>query len=176
MSNWKKYLPFIILNIIISAITTIIVMSLWNQSTPPIDYPTSSFTSNTISPADLVATLSTTPEIPDEIDLPPLDIEIIKIENIFGVDDIDNEEIIIQRSGDGELWLDGWTLVDEDENVYSFPKLLLNKDGAVTLYTRDGIDSVVKLYWGLDQAVWQNGETATIIDPEGNIRATFQIP
>ena len=151
-------------------------MSLWNRSTPSFDLTSTSFTSNTISPSDLVATLSTTPESPDETDLPPLDIEIIFIQNIFGIGDIENEEVVIQRAGEGELWLDGWSLVDEDGNTYSFPKLLLNKDGAVTLYTKNGIDFVIKLYWGQDQAVWQNGETATILDPEGAFRATYQIP
>ena len=111
-----------------------------------------------------------------EPDLPPLDSEIITIQNIFGIGDIENEEIIIQRSGEGELWLDGWTLIDEDGNTYYFPKLLLNKDGNVSLYSKSGVDSVIKLYWGLDHAIWQEGETAKIIDPEGNVRASFQIP
>lgn len=176
MTTWKKYIPFILLNILISAITTIIVMALWNRSTTPGKLEDVSINSNTLSPSDLIATLSTTPESTQESELPPLDVEIIKIQNVFGVGDIDNEEVIIQRMGEGELWLDGWVLSDEDGNTYSFPKLLLNKDGAVTLYTKSGIDSVIELYWGLNQAVWQNGEEVSIIDPDGNTRTTYEIP
>ena len=41
------------------------------------------------------------------------------------------------------------------------------------VYTRSGTDTPVRLYWGLDHAVWSIGETATLRDAEGNIRATL---
>jgi hypothetical protein len=61
---------------------------------------------------------------------PPLDQLVIEINNVFGVGDLQTEAVRLQRLGEGELWLTGWQLKDGDGNIYIFPELLLNKDGA----------------------------------------------
>ncbi len=87
-----------------------------------------------------------------------------------------DEYVVIKRSGEGELSLEGWQLEDSNRNIYTFPKLTLYKDGVVQVHTKAGVNSVIDLYWGSDQSIWQIGEVATLLDDQGHVRATFRIP
>jgi hypothetical protein len=60
--------------------------------------------------------------------------------------------------------------------VYVFPKITLFEFGAVDLYTRAGINSVVALYWGRSNAVFESGDQAVIYDADGNVQAVYSIP
>lgn len=167
----KRWIPFLILNIIVSAITTLLVLKWWDhnrraQALLP-----------DATPAGVVAVVSTdTPQPQPEATLPFLDTEWIEIDTVIGAGDLNNEVVEFVRIGEGDLELTGWQVVDEQRNRYTFPDLLLNKNGAVRLYTRTGQDSVMELYWGLDEPVWSSGEVVTLLDSAGNTRATYQIP
>jgi LysM repeat protein len=100
----------------------------------------------------------------------------VTIASVIGVGDLTTERVVLERTGDGELSLAGWRLEDEDGNVYNFPQLTLYKDGAVNLHTQAGQNTVVDLYWGLANAVWRSGETVTLYDETGKVRAIFRIP
>ena len=100
----------------------------------------------------------------------------IVINSVIGVGDITQERVFISRTGPGELNMAGWQLRDENGNVFSFPQLQLFEGGAINVWTTKGSASVVDLYWGLQNPVWQPGEKVTIIDAQGTVRVTFQIP
>ncbi len=101
---------------------------------------------------------------------------LIGIENIIGAGSAVNEVVIIKRQGEGELLMAGWKLEDTNGNIFVFPDLTLYKDGAVYIHTNAGLNTVIDLYWNKADPVWQVGETATLIDPLGNIQATYTIP
>jgi hypothetical protein len=66
---------------------------------------------------------------------------------------------------------------DEDGIVYTFGQVTLFGEGAsILLHTETGQDSATNLYWGLEQPVWESGETVTLRDSEGTVRITFTIP
>jgi hypothetical protein len=66
--------------------------------------------------------------------------------------------------------------MDESGNAFTFPFLEIVKDGfQVEVFSKTGANTVDKLYWGLDQPVWQSGETVVLLDPFGEERARFQI-
>jgi hypothetical protein len=100
----------------------------------------------------------------------------IQIVTVVSAGDLDGERVLLKRTGSGELSLSGWSLGDQDGHTYTFPQLTLYQGGAVNVYTRLGQDTVVDLYWGLSNPVWESGETATLYDDQGNIRASFAIP
>jgi len=39
-----------------------------------------------------------------------------------------------------------------------------------------GSATPVDIYWGQTLSIWQAGETVTLVDDQGKIRATYKIP
>lgn len=161
MKFQRSWLPFIILNIAVSAGTMLVVLALWSSLR-------SSAISNS-SQADAAV------ETAAQATLPSPGKEVLEIENVFGYGDLQTEVVRIRHTGSDPLLLQDWILQDGDGNVYTFPAITLYS-GVVEVYTRSGSNTVISLFWGLEQPVWSQGEVAAIYDPEGNLRSRFQIP
>jgi hypothetical protein len=196
MSVLKRLLPYIILNVIVSALVTLAVLTWWNSSlhpaapgpdqslpapaaprattapggapiTPVAGQNTTLMPSATHAPVETVRP-SSTPQ--------PVTARLIEIVEVNGAGSLNAEAILLRRIGDGELRLNGWKLDDEAGHRYTFPDMVLYTNGAVRLYTRTGANTVNELYWGLKEAVWLAGKTATLSDEKGNLRASLIIP
>ncbi len=89
--------------------------------------------------------------------------------------DYQTEAVEIRRESETDLVLTGWKLRDENGHEYTFPNLTL-ENGAIRIYTRSGSDSVIELFWGLSEAIWQPGEMVSLVDSQGTLRASYQIP
>lgn len=100
----------------------------------------------------------------------------LEIITIVGAGVLQDERVDIRLSGAEELSLAGWQLEDRQGNAYVFPQLTLFSGGSVSVYSRAGVDNALELYWGRAEAVWSTGDTAILRDPQGNIRATYQVP
>ena len=166
MRSFKRILPFILLNIILSAATTLAVLYWWDKTQKAVLPDPQLFTSVTAQVRNPTNQVTRTVQNQAEI----------QIQNVFGVGDIDNEVVQLKRTGDGDLLLTGWQLKDQNGDTYTFPKLLLNKDGAVQVYTNAGPDTVIELHWGLKSAIWHTGEMVSLLDPQGVLQASYQIP
>ena len=161
----KRWLPFLIVNIIVSAATTLLVLTLWNKNN----------TTNTIT---IEPPISAEPQMVDpspDVILPPLDTPVIKVANVFAAGDLQNELVVIERIGEGELNLIGWQIIDQDNNKFTFPAIELVK-GQVSIYSRAGPDTVNTIFWGSESAIWSTGEAVSVLDSAGNERARFEIP
>jgi hypothetical protein len=170
MNFWKRIFPYLVLNVVLSAVTTLAVLAIWDRVQQP----------------QLVGgtggiPLSTPPVSPTAVPsaeqptLPPLDQPVIRIETVIGAGDLAVETVQLQRIGEDQLQLAGWWL-EGNGLKYTFPALTLNKNGSVRLYTRAGQNTVIELYWGLDRAAWKSGDTLAIYDSQGNQRAAYTIP
>ena len=53
----------------------------------------------------------------------------------------------IRNAGEEPLNLSRWQLKDSDKNVFTFPNLTLNTNGAVQVHTKPGTNNVIDLYW-----------------------------
>ncbi len=106
---------------------------------------------------------------------PPQEARVV-INSVIGAGDLRTEHVFLTRLGEEPISLEGWTLEDEDGNRFTFPQLELLKDGAVNVWTASGTQTVVDLYWGLGQAVWESGEEVTLKDAQGKVRAAYTIP
>lgn len=171
MNFWKRIFPYLIVNIIVSAATTLIVLALWDR----VQHPQIPSGTGGVPEATLTGNLgaATTPQA--QPTLPPLDQPVIRIETVIGAGDLSTETVQLQRVGEGELQLAGWWL--EGNNLkYTFPALTLNKNGSVRLYSRAGQSTVIELFWGLDSAAWKSGDTITLFDSNGDQRASYSIP
>ncbi len=100
----------------------------------------------------------------------------LQILTVIGAGELQVERVVIRQNGEGLVALQGWRLQDSDGNVFVFPQVSLFKDGAITVFTRSGSNSVVELYWGLAEPVWSPGEVVSLVDPDDNIVAAYQIP
>lgn len=100
----------------------------------------------------------------------------VLIDSIIGVGDLASERIFLKRVGPGEISLTGWTLVAENGDTFTFPQLTLFENGAVFVHTKQGQTTAVALYWELDHAVWNSGDTVVLIDDQGEVHSSYQIP
>ncbi len=67
-----------------------------------------------------------------------------------------------------------WTLVDEENNTYSFSEgFVLAPEAVVKVHTGQGNDTENDLYWGRDDLVWDDGEVAFLIDAKSEIVAQY---
>lgn len=109
---------------------------------------------------------------------PPVEGEaVIEISEVIGVGSLADEAVSIVNTGSRPIALLDWELSDEDDTVYTFGQVTLFGDGAAILvHTEVGQDGFSDLYWGLEQPVWESGETVTLTDAEGTVRVTYAIP
>jgi hypothetical protein len=166
MSSWKRLIPYLLLNVLVSALTTLGVLFAWDALHPRLQ--AAAPPANAQNSGALPVTADSSTQI-------PLDQTVIQVETIFGVGDLQNESVRLVRQGSGDLAMKGWKLKDENGHVYTFPSLdFIN--GAIEVRTTSGTDSAIELHWGLEAPVWRPGETASVFDPQGNLRASYKIP
>ena len=164
MKDRQRWLPFLILNIFVSAAVTGAILFWYDRTYRQAVIPSAPISASV--PAEVVpaATLNPDTEI------------LVEIVSVIGAETLDAEMVLIRYTGEGELDLAGWHLEDEDKNVFVFPGLTLYPEGAVQVHTMAGQDTVVDLYWGLRQSVWESGEEVSLVDPQGTERATYKVP
>lgn len=79
-----------------------------------------------------------------------------------------DEYVEIKSINVGPQPMQGWTLSDENGNVYTFPQFTLWKNDFVNVWTKAGQDWPWDLYWGLYEPVWNDyGDCAYLRNPNG---------
>ena len=100
----------------------------------------------------------------------------IGIAEVIGIGILSDEAVLIVNSGSQALGLAGWTLRDTQGHVYTFGQWTLFGEGAgIRVHTEAGEDQPTDLYWGLEQAIWQTGETIILRDVDGEVRSQYLI-
>ncbi len=175
MKSWKRIIPYLLLNIFISALTTILVW-LWvvrPQYTAllaelrPSPQPTLALT--------LMPLPTPQPTLLPTATLPSLDQAWVEINSVAGLGDVSTEVLTLSRVGAGELLMTGWQLRDEDGHVFTFPEMIW-QSGSIQVYTLAGRNNPTGLYWGLTEPVWESGELVLLTDSQGNERAQLRLP
>ncbi|MFC6764892.1 lamin tail domain-containing protein [Natrinema soli] len=84
---------------------------------------------------------------------------------------LNDEYIVFENTGDQPLELDGWSVADEADHTYTFPSgFALDPGAQVTLHTGSGTDSSSDLYWNSGRGVWNNGgDTVTVRNDSGTV-------
>ncbi len=100
----------------------------------------------------------------------------VEIVSVVGAGVLDIEAVVIRYNGTDELSLANWQLKDDDGNTYIFPQLTLFPNGAVQVHTASGTDTVIDLYMGRRDPIWESGEVANLLDPQNNLRAIYRVP
>lgn len=165
MEPRKPLARYLLINVVVSALTTLLVLLIWNRLTAP---PSLDGLLET-SPTSASDSASPSPE-PGEY------AGQLSIATLIGTGDLDNERVRIEHIGDQDISLALWQLEDEDGNRYRFPALVLHPGGFVELFSRQGEDSVTQLFWNASDAIWSEGELASLLDPVGDEQATYTAP
>lgn len=174
MNQAKKILFYIVLNIIVSAVTILAVLYIW-EKTQLKDILLESESSSPVagSPAE------------GEDGGEGNENLLIEIGEVGGIGNLATEYIRLTRpdSDPGDtVSLQGWRLVDEDNQDYvileqsGLPSLDLHGQGAVNIYSKEGASTPIELYLGLTDPMWEPGETVSLIDPDGKVHDTYLIP
>jgi hypothetical protein len=100
----------------------------------------------------------------------------VEIVSVIGAGTLNAEWVVVSYKGDDQINLANWELRDGDRNVFVFPQLILHPNGAVQVHTASGTNTVIDLYWGKNNPVWESGEEAQLFDPSGNERARYKVP
>lgn len=83
---------------------------------------------------------------------------------------LNDEFICLENTGRRAADLTGWTIRDQDGNVYTFGSYSLPSKEIVTIHTGRGSDGRLHTYWDLTEYVWDNrGETARLRRANGNL-------
>ena len=152
----RRLLLYILLNVFVSALVTSVILFFYSRNCRE------------------QAILS--PNAASESSAPAFSDEPVEIVSIAGAGELDTEVALIRYNGEQAIDLAGWRLRDEDGNVYIFPSVVVYAGGAVQVHTADGEDTIVDLYWSRRESVWRSGETASLFDPQGNLRSEYQVP
>jgi len=170
MKKRAPILPYLLLNVLVSALTVVLVLFLWqklgggNLPTFGPPNPEGEPAQSAGQPATAAPTLQ-----------PAADAE-LTIEAVVGVGNRDLEYILVRNQSETAVDLAGWHISGPGGMDYTFPALKLNQNGAIRLYTRSGTDSVIELFWNSAQALWKSGQEIVLSAPDGSAQSTYLIP
>ena len=100
----------------------------------------------------------------------------VEIVSVIGAGTLNAEWVVVSYKGGDQINLANWELRDDDGNVFVFPQLVLHTNGAVQVHTTSGTNTVIDLYWSSSNPIWESGEEAQLFDPDGTVRAIYEVP
>lgn len=159
----RKLIQYLLLNVFVSACVTGGMLFWYDRNYRATLAPAAAPASSNAS-SGAVVTPSPQTDIP------------VSIESVAGAGTLNVETTVIHYSGEGQLNLTGWQLKDDNSNTFTFPQLMLYPNGSVQVHTAGGTDTVIDLYWGAPESVWNSGESARLFDSQGNLRAVYRVP
>ena len=160
----RKLIQYLLLNVFVSASVTGGILFWYDRNSRAVSQPAVVQAAPASSDSAPAASADLQTDIP------------VKISSVVGSGVLTSEVVIIKFEGEGELDLTSWQLKDDDGNTFTFPKVTLYPNGAVQVHTNVGTDTVIDLYWGIGEPVWDSGEEARLFDSQGNLRAVYRVP
>ncbi len=163
----KRSLPFIVLNIVISAATILIILAIWESTHRIAPEKTPVFIETTIP----LLTTCQGSEVPEGN-------PVFIITNVIGTGDLQKEEVELKYLGITQFCMNGWQILDEDGHRFDFPEYFqFYSNGAeVKIFSRAGTNTPLELFWGQGKSLWSSGEQVRLLDSQGREQSQFTIP
>lgn len=161
----RKLVLYLLLNVFVSACVTSAILFWYDRN-----YRSVSVSAVQPTASSVDQPVAVQPTLDPQIDIP------VEIVSVVGAGTLNAEWVVVSYKGENQINLARWELRDGDRNVFVFPQLVLHTNGAVQVHTASGTDTVIDLYWGASNPVWESGEEAQLFDPSGNLRAVYQVP
>lgn len=160
----KKLIPYLLLNIAVSAVTMLGVILIWNAFHPSVAF------------INTIGELSATQSEIEVSDLPPLAKKTIEIESVFMPGEVDYEKVSLKNVGAEPVDLSGWFLSNGQGEKFFFPAITLYPNGALDVYSHAGVNTAVELFCNRSDSLWTAGDRAVLQDSAGNERSSYPIP
>lgn len=85
-----------------------------------------------------------------------------------------DEYVTVRNHYNKFIPMQGWTLRDDNKNVFTFPLYTLVNYASVKVWTKAGIIDPENLYWGRNDPVWNDhGDCAYLRDEKGKLIDSF---
>ena len=161
----RRLILYLLLNILISACVTSAILFWYDRTYRSVSI-------SAVQPAAQALNQVSAPQatLDPQTDIP------VEIVSVIGAGTLNAEWVVVTYKGEDQLNLTRWELRDADRHVFVFPQLILHPNGAVQVHTASGTNTVIDLFWGESEPVWQSGEIAQLFDPNGNKRAEYKVP
>ncbi|MEO6060492.1 MAG: hypothetical protein ABIQ99_00975 [Thermoflexales bacterium] len=192
----QQWLIVILVNILISAITTILVVRVMTRPADAVDAPARPAAAATVTTPEATpraqiaaATPAPTNSAPAATPNPPAATRpaptpaaapviapekvAIVISNINFPGQRQRESVVIANEGD-TIELKGWTLASPRGVVYTFSNVSLFKDNFINIYSTTGADIATDLFMNRAEAAWQVGDVVTLAR-DGRALASYTI-
>ena len=134
MQNWRRIFYFLLLNVLVSAVTVWVVVTIMfkDQTAQSAALMPTLASQSDGQPLEILVTQPATND--DQSDDLAAEVipELLEIESILGSGDLETEQVLIKHIGEKEVSLVGWQLQDQDGNAFTFPALTMFQGGAVT--------------------------------------------
>ncbi|HUE97797.1 MAG TPA: lamin tail domain-containing protein [Anaerolineales bacterium] len=162
----RRLLSYLLLNVFVSVCVTSAILFWYHRN-----YRSVSVSAvQPAAPLDNQGVSAPQATLDPQVDIP------VEIVSVIGAGTLNAEWVVVSYKGEDQINLANWELRDEDRNVFVFPQLILHPNGAVQVHTSSGTNTVIDLYWGESDPVWESGEEAQLYDPSGNVRAKYKVP
>lgn len=194
----RQWLIVIVVNIIVSAVTTLfVVRALMNPGAPPsasmavaapveptqppapttpVEAPATSTMPVEPATTPAGATDSTTtpasPTIARAVATPTTRAQ-IRISTVLFPGQLSREVVVLVNEGD-TVDLTGWVLASSRGIAYTFGNVTLLKDSFINLHTTTGADVPTDLFWDRAEPAWKAGDRLTLLNGDQEI-ATFTV-
>jgi micrococcal nuclease len=81
---------------------------------------------------------------------------------------LNGEYVLIKNVGSSAVNMEGWKLMDESGNTFTFPNITLSPGDEVRVHSGKGENTKTDLYWGSKKPIWNNkGDTAYLYSSNG---------
>lgn len=189
--RWTTWVFFLLANVVVSAVTSFLVVRglVTAYSQPQLtEAPAPSAVGEAATPArppePQAPTNAPTEQAPTatpeamqprgETAVQPSRTAAVRIVNVLYPGQSTREAVVLANEGEEAVDLTGWTLSNPRGQTYTFAQVVLPRNGLISVYTTRGADSPSGLFWNLDRAVWQVGDTVTLKRGE-EVVATFVV-
>ncbi len=138
---------------------------------------TATETEETTPEATAEATAEALPTLRPTLTLPPTAANAqVEIVEVIGAGDVTREEVVIRNNG-ANVNLQGWTLNDGSENVYTFAERFIFSQASIRIATRVGQDTASIVFWNRNAPLFGTpGAVLTLRDRNGTVQSTFRVP
>ena len=127
--------------------------------------------------ATLAPGVTPSPTAPATVTLAPtVSGSTVRISSLIGEGQLSQEGVEIVNEGN-TIDISGWTLSDGDGNEFIFPdQRRLFSGASVTVNTRQGANTAILFFWGLDEAVFESGDVVVLTDADGDVQSSMRVP